>query len=377
MMGIGNDLIGGLEQLMAKRVLTSRHLFRMVGESSHCWKAEKEIEQMYPGMHCLLLPSATIGLSLILESLDLKSGQEVLISPFGWLSNWSSILRAGLVPRFLPLDDDLQLHKKAVADRINHLTGGVIVVHLMGRGQQAIAEISEICRKRGVILIEDIAQSFGVTVRGQRAGTFGEAAWCSLNHNKMISTGDAGFILVNDAHVFSLVSGLHDQGCLIHRGKRWRSGKTLRPGLSLRVNELTGAVLRAQLARYHYIRNRIQLLHTSLSKVCENQLNLEVLHSYNGDIPFTVLFKRPKKCSYPVLVDSGWHVAVNVPWLAEVYTESAKGDPAIAKTIEILAGTSAIGSGFIDPYYAIEMGLNITDSHDEVDELIERLKTII
>ena len=163
-MGIGNDLIGDVERLMADRVLRRRALHRMIGPASQCWRAEAEIEAMYPGTRCLLLPSATVGLALVLELLDLEPGREVLIPAFGWLSNWSCIRRAGLVPRFLPLDDDLQLRADAVAERLTPRTGAVIVTHLMGRGHQEIAAIAALCAERGVPLLEDIAQSFGVAV---------------------------------------------------------------------------------------------------------------------------------------------------------------------------------------------------------------------
>ena len=128
-----------------------------------------------------------MGLALVLELLDLEPGREVLIPAFGWLSNWSCIRRAGLVPRFLPLDDDLQIRADAVAERLTPRTGAVIVTHLMGRGHQEIAAIAALCAERGVPLLEDIAQSFGVAIGGQRAGTYGLAAWCSLNHHKLVS----------------------------------------------------------------------------------------------------------------------------------------------------------------------------------------------
>src|SRR5260370_14269590 len=141
-MGIGHDLIGDVEQLMAARVLRRKALHRMIGPDSQCWRAENEIQAAYPGTRCLLLPSATVGLSLIIELLDLEAGREVLIPAFGWLSNWSCIRRAGLVPRFMPLDDDLQLRATAVVERLSPATGALIVTHLMGRGHQEIAAIA-------------------------------------------------------------------------------------------------------------------------------------------------------------------------------------------------------------------------------------------
>ena len=322
-MGIGGELVGDLEHLLTAQTLHRRTLFRMRGATSQCWRAEMEIQQMYVGMRCLLLPSATIGLALLLEVLGLEPGREVLITPFGWVSNWSCIRRAGLVPRFLPLDDRLQLQVEQVAGRMSDRTGAVIVTHMMGRGQQAVEDIAKVCRDRGIPLLEDIAQSFGVSVKGRRAGTFGAAAWCSLNHHKILSTGDGGFVLVGDESLFARLSARHDQGYVMQNGKR-RPANAVEPGLSLRVNELMAAVLRAQLARYHLVRTRILALHGAVAKACEARLGLEVIVPHDGDLPFTVLFKRPAQMRYPPLADSGWHVAANVPWLAKAFADASK-----------------------------------------------------
>jgi len=376
-MGIGNELIGNLEQLLVSSVLRKKSLFRMVGTGSQCSKAEIEIEQMFPDMHCLLLPSATIGTAMVLELLCLKPGQEVLISPFGWVANWSCIQRAGLVPRFLPLDKDLQLEPDAVKARINELTGAVIVTHLQGRGQQKVAEISALCKAAGIPLLEDIAQSYGVSIHQKRAGTFGDAAWCSFNHNKILSAGDGGFLLVKEGDFFSKVCALHDQGNILIGGKRRRLENNVEPGVSLRINEITGATIRAQIARFNFIRARINRLNCLLELVIKEKFNLRILPTCLGDIPFTVLFEKPTISNYPSMADTGWHVALEVPWLWDFCQTAIRMDSEINETIHRLDAVSAIGAGFIDPYYGIRLGLEITDSPDDIDHLITQLKEVL
>jgi dTDP-4-amino-4,6-dideoxygalactose transaminase len=371
--GIGNALIGDLEQLMVTRAVRRQSLFRMWGPNSECWRAEDELQQMYSGRRCLLLPSATVVLSLLLELLDFDRGREILISPFGWISNWSCVQRAGLRVRYLPLDEDLQLQPAAVAERITDRTAAVIVTHLMGRGQQGVQEIAEICRARDVPLLEDVAQSFGVSVRGRRAGTFGLAAWCSLNHHKVISAGDGGFAVVRDPALFARLSALHDQGCVVVDGDR-HPHPELEPGLSLRVSELMAAVLRAQLARYHLIRARILRLYDALARACSAELGLELLPASDGDLPFTLLFRRPPSAAYPSLMDSNWHVASEVSWLGEEFLRSARRDESLDATLENLRSVSALGAGFIDPYLAIPTGLKLTDRPEAATEVAQRLR---
>ncbi|MGE0451144.1 MAG: aminotransferase class V-fold PLP-dependent enzyme [Vicinamibacterales bacterium] len=375
-MGIGGELIGDLEELLATRTLRRKALFRMIGEDSHCHRAEAEIERMYPGMHCLLLPSATIGLALTLEVIEAPPGSEVLITPYGWVANWSCIRRAGLVPRFLPLDDRLQLRADDVARRLTDRTAAVIVTHLLGRGQQEVADIARVCHQRGVPLLEDIAQSFGVSVGGRRAGTFGTAAWCSLNHHKILSTGDGGFALVRDARLFERLCARHDQGNAMEHGKR-RRPDTVEPGLSLRTSELTAAVLRAQLSRYHFVRARILALNAAVAGAFERRPGISVLPPTDGDIPFTVLFRRPVTMGYPALAASGWHVAANVGWLADGWREAAGSDADLVRTLDTLATTSAVGSGFVDKYHGIAAGLSVTDTPEDVPRLMEALTPVL
>jgi dTDP-4-amino-4,6-dideoxygalactose transaminase len=358
---------------MADRVLRQRALHRMIGPTSQCWRAEGEIEAMYPRTRCLLLPSATVGLALILELLELEPGREVLIPAFGWLSNWSCIRRARLVPRFLPLDEDLQIRAEAVAERLTSRTGAVIVTHVMGRGHQEVAAIAELCAERGVPLLEDVAQSFGVTIGGQRAGTFGLAAWCSLNHNKLVSTGDGGFVLSTDEDFFERLCARHDQGCVLREGKR-RSAANVEPGLSLRTNELMAAVLRGQMARFALMRGKVLSLHGALAAALRARYNVRIIAPYSGDLPFTVLFERPRDLKYPSLNESGWHVAANVPWLAEAHLAGTANDPTVARTLETLARVSAVGAGFIDPYYAVPVGVGITEGAASVTRTIAELE---
>jgi hypothetical protein len=375
-MGLGSHLIGDLEQLLAARTIGARALFRMTGVRSQAWRAEQEIRAMYHDTPALLLPSASIGTSLVIEALALEPGQEVLIAPFGWLSNWSCIRRAGLVPRFCPLGADLQLRVEDVERRIGKQTAAVVVTHVMGRGQQQVDEIARLCERRGVVLLEDIAQSFGITIGGRRAGTFGSAAWCSLNHHKVISTGDGGFVVARDPAVFARITALHDQGCTMREGKRI-VGTTAEPGLSLRVSELTAAILRAQLARFHLLRARILKLHAAVSGAVNERLGLSTIPPHAGDLPFTVLVQRPPGMDYPSLADSGWHLAGNVPWLSEAFSQGCAVDDELAGTTRAMERLAAVGAGFIDPYYAIPAGVAVNDPASAVPALIESLAALI
>jgi hypothetical protein len=72
-MGIGNQLIGDLEHLLTAQTVRRQCLFRMGGAASQCWRAEIEIEQMYPGTRCC--PRQQLGSRWFLSFLSCSQGK--------------------------------------------------------------------------------------------------------------------------------------------------------------------------------------------------------------------------------------------------------------------------------------------------------------
>ncbi len=383
MSGIGNDLIGDVEELLVRRVVRSRALFRFDrGDSSCAARCEAELARSYDAAGALLLPSASLGLLVILKALELPAGSRVAVAPFGWIANFSVLEWLGLCPYFLRLDADLHVVDESVSDAIEAGAKAVLLVHTMGRAQRATAEIAGICRDRGVPLIEDVAQSFGVRHDarhgGRPVGTSGCAAYCSFNHHKLLSTGDGGFVIVRDAALLDRVRALHDQGCGMQRGKRRAPPEPL-PGLSLRVNELTAAAALAQIARFSLIRARVLRRYREVEAMIADRDGIDLIQPGAGDIPFTLLFRRMngRPADYPDLSQSGWHSAWNVPYLRSRLAAQSAADPRLGQVASRIAAIYSVGCGFVDSYYSTPLGLPL--AADEADRrrvraaLVERL----
>jgi dTDP-4-amino-4,6-dideoxygalactose transaminase len=366
--GIGNELIGDLEARLLAGVLQSRALFRYDrGAQSYAARCEAELSRSHEAAGALLLPSASVGLMVILKALALPAGSRVALAPFGWIANFSVLEWLGLRPYFLRLDADLHVTDASVSEAIDAGAAVVLLVHTMGRAQRRTPGIAAVCRDRGVPLVEDIAQSYGARHEardgGSPVGTSGCAAYCSFNHHKLLSTGDGGFVVVHEAGLLARVRALHDQGCGMEHGKRRPPAEPI-PGLSLRVNELTAAVALAQIARFHLIRSKVLRRYAEVAEMIEHRPGVELIRPAAGDIPFTLLFRRTdgRRLAHPSLADSGWHAAVNIPYLRDRYAAQADDDPGLAESASTLAATYSIGCGFIDRYYAIPLGLPLDPS---------------
>jgi len=373
-MGIGNDLIGELEARLVGQVVSSRRLFRFAATDSFAHRFEQAVGRMYEGHNVLLLPSASMGLHAVLWALSLPPASEVLISPFGWVANFSMIRSHGLVPRFVGLDEDLQLTPAAVRAAISSSTRVLIVAHLMGRAQPHIGAIAEVCRINNIILLEDIAQAFGVRSEGHLVGTFGRAAYSSLNHHKILSTGDGGLLMTADQALLHNIHGVHDQGCVIEDGAR-RVPAQPTPGTSLRVNELTAAVALAQLTRFSLIKTLIWKRYRKVAAILSGIPDIECIAPNAGDLPYLCLFRsRRPDSSYPSLAESGWHSAANIPYLAAHLRHQMIRDAGVARTFESLSKACAVGSGFIDKYFAAPIGLSLRPGAGEVEALRQQLE---
>lgn len=365
-MGIGNDFIGDVERMVVNDVIESRNLFRYSSDLGrpYTYTFETQIAEMYGVSGALAFPSATMALKSYLKTLNLGDDAEVIVSPFSWVSDYSALLFEGVTMRFCRLDDQLQVTYQSIERLINENTEVVMIPHLMGRGQQCIDQVADLCRKEDVVLIEDIAQSFGVKVKGKYAGTYGDFAFCSLNHHKLLSTGDGGFGIYQDREQYEEACQIHDQGCLIGSdGNRSVNESVYRKGWSQRTNNLTGGVALAQLARFPLVKHLIVEKQREFLELLPDNVDF-VIDVNSGDIPFTALLQRRPEAEYPSLLESGWHFIENIPYYDSIDSQE-QDEQNVRHCREVLKSTYAVGTGFIDKYYAIADGTELDEEFDE------------
>ena len=128
----------------------------------------------------------------------------------------------------------------------------LLVIHLAGQ-PAPVDEIMAACAKRGVAVIEDCAQSWGAKLRGKRVGSSGLAGCFSTNDFKHISTGDGGFVVLDDDELYRRVSNYADKYYDRFFGGQQRQAHH---AMNYRMSELQGAVACAQLERVDEITER-------------------------------------------------------------------------------------------------------------------------
>ena len=106
--------------------------------------------------------------------------------------------------------------------------------------------------RHDIPILEDAAQSIGVSYRGRATGTIGALGACSLQETKNITTGEGGIVLTDDEDRYVRAARFHDQGGQFvtqYRGERGPDRGTPFMGDNLRMTEIAGAIGLVQLTR--------------------------------------------------------------------------------------------------------------------------------
>ncbi len=163
--------------------------------------------------HAIALSNGTVALELALHALDLRPGDEVIVTPRSFIASASCVPYVGGIPIFADVDADSQnLTAETIAARITPRTRGVIVVHLAGWPCDMPA-IMQLAAERGLWVIEDCAQAHGAEIDGRPVGSFGDMAAFSFCQDKIITTGgEGGLLAMNDEAMWRRAWSRKDHG---------------------------------------------------------------------------------------------------------------------------------------------------------------------
>jgi pyridoxal phosphate-dependent aminotransferase EpsN len=153
------------------------------------------------GHPAVAVSSGTAGLHLALRLVGVGPGDEVVTPSLSFVASATPILHQHAIPILIDsepetwnLDPQRLSEFLAARARVGRLPKAVVVVHLFGQPAR-LAEITELCQRYEVALVEDAAESLGSRYRGRHPGTWGDVGVYSFNGNKMI-TGTTGGLLV-------------------------------------------------------------------------------------------------------------------------------------------------------------------------------------
>ena len=246
---IGNEEFEEVQDVFNRGGILFRHGFD--GLRNNCYKV-KEFEQAfakYMGVnYALAVSSGTAALRVALAALGIGPGDEVITQSFTFVATVEAIIEARAVPVCADIDTTLNIDPADLERRITPHTKAVIVVHMLGTPAR-LPEISEICRRHNLLLIEDTAWGCGGALDGKPLGTWGDIGTFSFDFAKTMTTGEGGMLVFRDEITYQRAAAWHDHG---HENNpavpRWEDTRAS-SGFNFRMMELQGAVGLAQLKK--------------------------------------------------------------------------------------------------------------------------------
>jgi perosamine synthetase len=163
--------------------------------------------------YCVAAPSGTMALFLALKAMDIGPGDEVVVPDLTMAASATAVVLAGGRPVFADIEPrTLCLDLDAVEPLLSPRTKAVMFVSLNGRSPSTLSAFVARCRERGIKVIEDAAQSLGSYQGGCHLGTIGDCGCLSFSSQKIVTTGQGGAVLTNDAGLFERMGLLRDFG---------------------------------------------------------------------------------------------------------------------------------------------------------------------
>jgi perosamine synthetase len=234
---------------------------------------ETGVQDYVGSKRAVVIVNGTHALYLSLLLSGVKKGDEVVTQPLTFIATANAIAYSGALPVFIDVDKDtlgmspnslsefLSIYAEVKDDGFcyNSVTGNRIAacipMHTFGHPCR-ISEISLICQKYNIELIEDAAESMGSTFLGKHTGTFGKMGILSFNGNKIITTGGGGMILTNDDEVAIKAKHLSTQAKVPHR---WEFNHDM-VGYNYRLPNINAALGLAQLEMMNrFLKNKREL----------------------------------------------------------------------------------------------------------------------
>jgi dTDP-4-amino-4,6-dideoxygalactose transaminase len=197
--------------------------------------------------HCVPLANGLDALRLALRGWlalgRLVAGDEVVVPANSFVASALAVSESGLAPVFADVDPaTFNVTLATVVSALTDRTRAVMPVHLFGQVADIVA-IQDLCRLRGLLLLEDAAQAHGASIGGVRAGAFGDAGAFSFYPSKNLGAlGDAGALVTDDPQLAHVVRALGNYGST----RKYHHDHL---GTNSRLDEVQAAILRVKLER--------------------------------------------------------------------------------------------------------------------------------
>lgn len=217
--------------------------------------------------HCIGVGNGLDALMLILKALAIGVGDEVIVPSNTYIATALAVTYVGATPIFVEPDiRTFNINPELIEEKITDKTKAIMPVHLYGQACD-MDPIMTIARKHNLYVVEDCAQAHGATYKGQKVGTFGDAAGFSFYPGKNLGAlGDAGAVITNNKEIADMVRALGNYGSDYKYHHLYK-------GNNSRLDEMQAAFLLTKLPHLDRMSMERRKIATKLSKgICNEKV---------------------------------------------------------------------------------------------------------
>jgi len=207
-------------------------------------KFEEGFAEFCGGAHGVSMTNGTDALRIALRTMGIGAGDEVIVPALSFIAVQAAVVDSGATPVMVDVDEDFWcLNPKLVAEAIGPKTKAIIAVHSYGHPAD-MDGLREAVGDRKIHILEDAAESHGAKYKGKMVGSLADAACFSFYGNKLLTTGEGGIILTDNANLAERARFLRDHA--MDKNRRYFHPEV---GFNCRLTNVQAAIGCAQIER--------------------------------------------------------------------------------------------------------------------------------
>ena len=244
----------GSEMTYVEKAINNR---KICGDGEFTKKCNAWIEEFTGTKKALLTTSCTHALEMAAILCDIKPGDEVIMPSYTFVSTADAFVGRGATVVFVDIDPKtMNIDANLIEDAITDKTKAIVPVHYAGVSCD-MDKINALAKKYNLLVVEDAAQGFASTYKGQVLGTLSDFGCYSFNETKNLSMGEGGALLIRDKERVEAAEIIREKGT--NRSKFFRGQidkyTWVDYGSSYLPSDINAAYLWAQLEKEREIFN--------------------------------------------------------------------------------------------------------------------------
>ncbi len=229
---------------------------------------ENEVAGFIGARHAVAVNACTSAIHLGLRIQGVESGDDVILADTTCMANVNAIKMAGANPVFVDIDEETyNIDPRLIEAAITPRTKAILNIDQIGLPNDLDA-IYAVAKKHNLSVVDDAATAMGSKYKGNYLGSRGQVTTFSFHPRKMITTGEGGMLLTDDAQIAEKARCLRATGASVsdldrHKAKGIILQKYYESGYNYRMTDIQAAIgiiqlkkigqmleMRAEQARY-------------------------------------------------------------------------------------------------------------------------------